>query len=299
METLLMFITVLRLSPGRRIQVYRKMRPLAEALRETGLVAHIDKAMSHDAHTRLTIDRHKHGGRNAYAGPVGLVDGPADRMLSGLYAMIKGAAAGLPPRHPLTIMSEELIKDTFPNGPGAITHLPYSDQVVAMENLVTMLTGEHAERVAKLGLAVKLSQLAEITLEYRRLVDLGTGPNTAPDVRAANRRGHGYMSEVVSIILGTYFDSENPAHVTTREKLLAPLIEQIEIVRLTRRARRSPGDDDLSTAPPDTDDQDGDMDGDLDDMDGDLDDMDGDLDDSDDLNAPGALDSEPAAAPAR
>jgi hypothetical protein len=214
------------------------MRPLAQKLGDMRLAAHIDKATSHDAQTRLKIDQYKNGGRNMYAGPVGTIDGPADRMLSGFHAMITGAAAGLPPQHPIMIMSEELIADTFPNGPGAITGLPYVDQVVAMENLVALLRGEHAGRVAQLGLSMKVSQLEDITVEYRRLVDLGSTPNTAPDVRAANQRGHTLMLEIVAMILGTYVDSDNPEHTATREKLLAPLIEQIE---LTRRARRSRG----------------------------------------------------------
>lgn len=94
MEILILFITLLRLSPGRRIQVYRHMRPMARELGNTLLVAHIAKATNHDAETRLKIDQYKDGGRNMYAGPVGIIDGPADRMLSGFHAMITGVAAG-------------------------------------------------------------------------------------------------------------------------------------------------------------------------------------------------------------
>lgn len=178
--------SIVRFSPARRIQIYRRILVMATALGLARLVALLDEALAHDVKARALLEQTRGKKRgNLYAVAVRPIDVKADHTLSGLRAAALGLASGLPATHPTAVAVTELIKGIFPHGVGAVTGLRYIEQVAAIENIVVMLRSTHAQHVATLGLAAKVDQLAEVTAEYRSAVDRGRDSDDGTAARAA------------------------------------------------------------------------------------------------------------------
>ncbi|MEM9493461.1 MAG: DUF6261 family protein, partial [Myxococcota bacterium] len=192
-----------------------------------------------DLSTRALEHRWAGGdGQRDYETALTGVDGRADQMLSGIRDIAVGQARGLPVHHPTAHTVARFLSAVFPHGVAAITALTYADQVIAVEVILAKLTGELSEDVAALGLSAKVAQLTALNTEYRRLVNSGKDGMAFRDVRAARERGQELLREVVALILGRYFDSTDRGHLAARERLLAPLDQELEIVRARARARR-------------------------------------------------------------
>jgi hypothetical protein len=258
--------SIVRLSPARRIVIFQRMLVIATTLGLTRLVEHLTGALAHEVKTHELVGKYRAQKRgNLYAVPVQPIDLKADHLLSGLRSLLIGLATGLAVDHRVTVAVTEVLKGIFPNNNvRAITGLPYVEQVAAMERMVRVLRGIYAPHVALLGIGDKVDMLAEITLEYRSAVNSGRdSDNTAS--RAANERGHEYLLEAVGLITGGEKDTQSPEHAQNREALLAPLYEQIEIVRARRRRAGESGDNDTPDNDTDYDDIDDDIDDNIDD----------------------------------
>lgn len=240
-----------RSTSGHRISMYNQIRPMAEKRDQETLIQHIDRARAHDLQTRnLENQWEAQPARTPYPAELPLLDGMADRTLTSIRDIAVAQAAGLAPGDAWHEKVEHFVADVFPAGVFAITSLPYVEQVAAMEVIVDKLRRQHAPLVAELGLERKALRLAELTVAYRACVDR-TRPIDFAVVRQARQRGQAYMLEIIGLILGTYFDSDNPEHVAAREELLAPIHAHDEMIRATLRSRRSRGEAPADEVPTD------------------------------------------------
>lgn len=234
--------SLVRFSSGHRISVYNQIRPLAEERSHATLLRHIDRAKAHDMHTcELETRWEATSGRNQYPEELIAIDNLVDRTLTGTRDVAVAQIKGLPAGHPLTDRVERFLHDVFPAGVGAITSLPFIEQVAATEIIVAKMQTEHAALVRELGLAGKVAYLAELTAAYRDQVDNAPRPVDFATVNAARERGHAYLLEIISIILGTYHDEDEPEHAAAREELLAPIQAHEKTIRAELRARRARG----------------------------------------------------------
>ncbi|MCG8425301.1 MAG: hypothetical protein MJE77_46065 [Proteobacteria bacterium] len=243
------FISVLLLSSGQRFLIYSRMRPRAEALNHAILVQHIARGSQHERATRkLENQWSAKNKRSTYVDAVAKIDQLVDNLLSGIRDIISGHRKGLPAHHDTVRQADAFLTEIFPFGVYAITSLPYVDEVMAVEVLVDKMQGELAPLVEHFGLQSKLAQLAELVAEYRRLVDLGREDVEFTQVRKSRNRGQQILREVVAIVLGTYFDSQDDDHVAAREHLLEPLIEELDAqhsrLRVQRRTKNGEPDGD-------------------------------------------------------
>ncbi|MEM9492614.1 MAG: hypothetical protein AAGC55_25930 [Myxococcota bacterium] len=274
-----------RFSSGRRLSLYNQLLPVARQRQMTQLVALIETAHLHDLYTRTLDDRWVQGNqRNRYAPEVKIIDSQVDALLGRIRDLLVSHIEDLDDKDPLAARITALLGELFPKGLFAITHLPFIDQVAAVENALARLQGQRADVVAELALTHKVAKLAELTREYRQAVDVDTRLDFA-EVRQARDRGHEYLVQIVCTIMVAYPDLDDPEKRAERDELLAPIIAHDQAARAQRRARRGRTDD--GDGPND----DGDDDGDGDDMD-----VSDDLDDT--AGEPGsALDDQMTSAP--
>lgn len=234
-------------SSGRRISAYNQIRPIAVARDLPALIRHLDRAKAHDVRTRELESRWAaQTRRGLYPAELGPVDNLVDNILASIRDIAVAQAKGLEPGHELHDEVHRFIDALFPAGVAAITSLPYVDQAAAVEVLLEALQGELAPTVARLGLGLKVERLAELMVTYRRLVDHAQKPLRFATVRAARERGQEYLREIISIIAGTFFDADDPAHVAARDALLAPIRAHEKRVRAALRARRRGYRDELA-----------------------------------------------------
>lgn len=228
-----------QLSSGRRLWIYRHVRPVAERLFQPRLVAHIDMAMEHDVHTRSLDNRWSWRGRTIYADGVPDIDGKVDGVLTSIRDVGDAHARGMAEGDEMAATAEHLLATIFPNGLTAVIKLPYVDQVAAVEIILAKLQNELAPAVRMLGLERKVARLASLTAVYRQAIDQGPSELEFATVRAARELGHTYLLEMIAMVLGTYHDSRDPRHVLAREELLSPVFEQMALAREANiRARR-------------------------------------------------------------
>lgn len=240
MKIMQRIMPLMQFSTGRRIVAYRRVKTLAESRNLTDLVRHIERALEHEHKTR-ELENHWSAlqRQGVYANRVKEIDGAVDQMLSGIRDIVTGQARGLPAHEPMVQMVEHFMAEIFPFGVGAVTSLPYRDQIAAVEVILAKMQNGLSPAVRELGLSAKLRHLVDLTAEYRRLVDLGRTDVDFAAVREARERGQAFLREIIAIILGRFFDSENRNHLQSREELLAPVIEQLDELHVQARARRS------------------------------------------------------------
>lgn len=241
--------TMLRLTPGRRVVAMRKIRALLEPRNLPAVITYIERAIAHDHDARevYLAWTGRDDGQFRFTPRLPQIDNRLDHTITSIRDMSLAQIKGALPGDPLIFQVEGFLTALFPAGVQAITSLPYSEEIVAAEALLAKLRGPLAETAADLGLVRQIARMEELVVAYRAEIDASARTVSFDQVRYATLRGHAYMLEVIAMILGTYHDSDNPAHVTARRELLTPIFEQIEIVRAYRRTRRK-----LSDVNPDT-----------------------------------------------
>lgn len=238
------FVPLMQMSSGRRISILNQMRRLAQDASLPTLVAHIDRALAHDTVTRDYDNRWVEPSRRSlYSPAVMSLDRFADIGLASIRDVTVAQIRGLPQSDPLVIDANAMLEDIFPAGVGAVTSLPFIDEVAACEVIVAKLTGRWASTVSQLGLQQRVAYLSEYTQQYREAVDERRNLDFAT-VQQYRRRGQQMLREVVVTTLGLFADSENPDQVRARVRLLEPLVVQLDDIRARNRARRSRADND-------------------------------------------------------
>lgn len=280
--SLLSLFKFTKLSSGRRLRVFREMRKRARERSMTDLVAFLDQAIVHEKRTHELNRRWRTQGRSrTIGGPdIGAIDGLTDQSLTSLRDMVVAYIRGALPGDVKAELAERVRKAIFPDGVSAITSLPYVEELAALELILDALRDELQVEVSALGLTHMVERLTTLFEMYQSALDAGGDHLWFRDVKAARERGHVFMLEAVSQVLGRFFREADPSHAEARAELLEPVLEQDQAMRDYLRSRRK----DRGTG--------GEVDGDIDvdiDPDGD-----GELDDID-MDAEPVNETEPAA----
>ncbi len=230
---------LLILSTGRRMFALQQVRKLATQRGDTAIAERAQLALTHDRKTRvldLAWSGMQNGGRSSPR--TRTADARLDSSLSGLRGGAVSLTQGALPDDPLIAKVEDFLDRVFPAGVGAITQLPYVDELSAAETIVELLQGELAPVVVELGLTVQAERVITRTTEYRTVQEAEELPLQFAKVSAARTAGHTYAMGVVALIVATYHEPDNQEHQAAREQLLAPILAQDEAIRAYRRARR-------------------------------------------------------------
>jgi hypothetical protein len=232
---------VIKLSSAQRERVYDAADELANERGDDELKQHVAKARKHEQHTR-DLERKYHGEQDSdamYPPDMGPLDARLDRSMTGLRDMVQGAMQGDEDDEELQEKGRELLIGIYPKGVREATRQPYPEQAVTAQDIIAKLGDEYAEHVEFFGLHRKLRNMTALVTEYKDMVDRGRVTTvTAAEVKAAHRRAHRFLLEVVARVIGLTFDSDNPQHMTERAKVLDVLFAEMARTRDLRAARR-------------------------------------------------------------
>lgn len=232
---------------GRRTLALRKVRTQAQGLRFRPLVEHIDEALVYEATIRALDSRWLTRQIVPSGSVTKPIDNLADRTLTAIRDTAQAQAEGARPGEAIIGKVEAFLAAIFPHGVQAVTSLPYADELTAVEDIVAKLQGELAPMVIELGLTRLVQRLARLAAEYRTALEKDQDVLEFDTVRAARARGQDNLLGAMALIVGKYYKSDDPEHVSARNLLLGPIFEQNEAIRAYIRARRAVQDIDPDT----------------------------------------------------
>jgi hypothetical protein len=238
--SLTQFIKVYGFSTGRRIVAVRKIRKVALGMgAHPIIITHTGEALEHDHNTRrLDLMWIGHRDGQLIFSELRPIDDLVDTSLTGVRDGAVSLTKGARPGDIIAAKANQFLAAIFPAGVGAVTTLQCVDQLAAVEVIAEKLQGELAPMVRELGLTLQVNRLLDLVPEYRQAIENRPASMDFNIVRQAREQGQTYLVELVALILGTYYKSNDPDHIAARAALLAPIIEQQEAIRVYRQARR-------------------------------------------------------------
>lgn len=178
-------------------------------------------------------------GRRLKKGRVGIMalDARVDSLLGSTYEHLRRVVKSLPEAHPQRVFAQGVLAEHFPEGAGAITRLPFEEELDEAQALLdTLQAEENAAMVAGLGLGFWRDQLADALPEYDAAIRQSTGQSLSfAEVRAARVT---LQERVAAVQISILYVSLDDASV--RARLDAPLQEQHEKVAAAYRERVRP-----------------------------------------------------------
>lgn len=237
------YINLYNISTGRRLFAFKQVHEAATKRGGAEIAQLAKQGMEHDTQTVALEARYA----QSKATPQPETNEPkrsraVDRMLdSTLSALHGGAEAYL---HTHDSASEEygaaqaFIREAFPQGPGAITRLPYEGELAQVDHLAGLFENKLASHIKALSLEKHAQRLEQLRKEYR--VEL---EKPAPDVvtfdqvRAARAAGQQLLVRLTAKVLGAH-GGDSDEDVAARRDLFGPIEQQNRKVGVYLRLRR-------------------------------------------------------------
>jgi len=234
-------------SAGRRIFALVQVRDRALARGLAEVVSHVDAAIEHDRATRqLDLRWEPRDQPAAIDAAVQPIDIRLDRSLSAMRDVAVAQAEVAKPGDGVAEQVDSFLHEVFPSGVGAVTSLPYIEQLAVVEQIVAKLQGPLAAVVTELGLTRQANRVAELCVEYRNALFAQQNGPAWSVVRAARARGQELLLETVALIIA-HTRGGTAEDAAARAELLTPILKQNEEIRQYMRARRKVEDVDPTT----------------------------------------------------
>jgi hypothetical protein len=172
------------------------------------------------------------------------LDPRVDRLVSTLHEIPARALSTLPASHPRAAQATAYINALFPDGPAAITRLPYEEEVVAVEDLLELLLAdEMQETIVRFALTDYVSELAQLVPQYRAEIEASPkGEVVFRQVRDALVDGQRHLVRLVALLLGVW--AQDPGKGA---ELMAPILQQQDRIGAALRSKRRVSDVDPDT----------------------------------------------------
>ena len=241
-----------------RLYATKQTRKVAKQYGLDDVVDDLDRLIAHDEETTLALERKRAAQRTGGApteGDARAHDLSTDRLVSAFYRTIEAGIDGLDPDDAQeTEMTEALagfLHEHFPQGISSITQRSFVSQLSAMRALVEAArVPALADARRVLGLNRLIKRLEAAVTRYEELISHDEAPIPYEQVQQARYRGQELMLSAIARIVGTYYDSEDAAHVEARAALLAPILGQQQAIREQLVKRRRVGEVDPNTGDP-------------------------------------------------
>ena len=240
-------INVNYLTTGRRLYALRRcLETISPG--EEALGALIEEAIAHDMKTS-EMERGWARSRNISTarGEASVIDGKIDGVHGAVHSTLRNHVNVLSSDDPIAAASKTILAQIYPEGVQPVITLPFEDQLVINDNVVSRLTGDLKEDAAAAGITAYVERLATLNDAFREELQKSQTKETSYDViEAAQTEGNLFVRRVTAVVLGTYHQNTDEA-AARRQTLLAPILDQCERVRRSRKGRRSAQDIDPET----------------------------------------------------
>lgn len=239
------FIVSYVLTAGRRVVVIEAMRKVAQNRGDAALIAATNDAVEPARATfRLVRKWHTERDKSKRSRPDAVaIDNALDRAIT----RVRDHAANfadLPGDDPDAIMAHKFLAAFYPNGSKAITHQPYEEQLVAVEEmLTTWAKPEWEDTIRELALAKFIKVIADLIIDYREAVTGFTRREvTWDDVLKAEADGQTLLVSLVAMVLGLH-PTDSPDDLKARGEYLEMFDEQNNLTaeyRTRRKGKEAP-----------------------------------------------------------
>lgn len=241
------FINIYDLPPGRRIYAATEIQRRTLERNIPAVILRCALLLDSDRNLLRMLMLRAAGSEGQHGPEASEIDALFDHVLVGFHDHLF-AQSRIFLGEPRGASAAALRQAVFPDGPGAITQLPYVQQHAQAEAMLAHLDGpELVTHVAALPeLPPMITRVREISARYGAALPPHAQVPSTETIRAARARGHELMCEIVAMILA-HFATVDPVDPEGRAYLLEPIMSQNEAMRVTRRRRRRPVDIDPDT----------------------------------------------------
>jgi hypothetical protein len=234
-----LLFAVRELTSAQREAILMEAHAYATESNDTVLQAHIARALAHERQVR-DLDRTYQAtkaSRGQYAEELQELDPMADRQLTAIYTRLEISSEAAHSDPTVPTKAAALLDKVFPLGVRPITAQPYPEQNRLLKDIVAELQGPSAPLVADLALTGMVEPLARISQQYDEAIQRSPGGVAHGTLVRARGRGHELVLEAVARVIGMNFDSEVPAQVEARGRVLSVLFREIAAASERRRTR--------------------------------------------------------------
>lgn len=243
-------LIALRIQPtGRMIFASTKTLELVDPEREPGLAEKIEECIKQFWVTyglEGEWAKAKVAGKQPRSQAVKL-DPLLSRAISKLYTYLDGSVVG-DDDEPEDVAARKVLSAIFPLGVGAITQLPYVEEVTAVEGLLRELKGPLAVEAELLGLERHIRAIQGLVSALRNELTLVASEDliTWDKVAASQYESQELYAGVILTILARYSSNE-PCSVARRQELLREILQQDAALKEMYRRKRGTVDVDPRT----------------------------------------------------
>lgn len=227
-------------SSGRRLFAMQQVKSAAQTAGFNALASHADACVAHDRATR-DLEAKWAGQKTgtSYAPEARQIDIYVDAALTALRDGIDSQIKASAPGDPLGEAAQRLSEELFPKGAGAITSLPYVEELAELQRVLGRVQHpEWAAVIGDLGLGRQVARLAALEAQYGAALVGGGSQVTFAQVKDARAKGQSLMLQAVAMALGQH-PSDGEADRKARNGLLAPIFAQNEAIRSYLRQRKA------------------------------------------------------------
>lgn len=190
--------------------------------------------------------RYESAGAGQYPPQTALMDTKLDNCIGGLHGYFEAQMRSY--MGEIRAEAAERLREVcFPLGVGAITQIAYAEQHAEVDAMLARIAEPaHANDVAVLDeLPALLQRVRMLNNQYGALLRQGNGP-AREQVRAGRARVQELVCQVACAIIGHYA-MQTPDDTAERDRVLQPILDQNEAIRVARRRRRAALDIDPQT----------------------------------------------------
>jgi hypothetical protein len=168
--------------------------------------------------------------------PVKPLDGKVDLYLGSIFDVASRIARAEQDSSALGQAARDLLARFFPRGAGAVTQLPFEEELAVAQSLDAALHGELAQDVAALGLTYWATKLRETLPDYEAAIDTNDlRPMTFAELQRARAADHESLCRLVIYLLQHAL--QHPADAKENSALLQLYTDNAARLASLRRSR--------------------------------------------------------------
>jgi hypothetical protein len=211
----------------------------AKASSDVPLQEHIARAFEHEKRVRdlESVYYTNRDTRTQYVDELYELDPKTDRQIRSIHGYLENTSEAAHGDPTVPIKARALLDKVFPRGVRAITGQPFPEQNRLVKDVLAELQGPSAPLVEDVGLLGLVAGLVTLSAQYDHAIQRSPGSVAYTTLAAAQARAHAFMLEVVARVIGMNFDSEVPAQVEARGRVLSVLFKALETAAERRRSR--------------------------------------------------------------
>lgn len=227
------------LTSAQREEVLAAAQALATETGDAPLQGHLTKALDHEKLTRdLESTYYTNRGTKAqYVDELYELDPRTDRQIRAIHGSLEHTSEATHADPTVPAKARALLDKVFPRGVRAITGQPFLEQNRLVKDVVAELVGPSASLTVEVGLLGMVQGLVTLSEQYDQAIQRSPASVAYATLAAAQKRAHEFMLEVVVRVAGMNFDSDVPAQVAARGRVLSVLYKELETAAERRRNR--------------------------------------------------------------